>query len=327
MKTLADGNTRVGSPPRGRGRRRPHPRRNVPAGLTPARAGTAAAGGGGCDTDGAHPRAGGDGVTDRTSRAPEPGSPPRGRGRRPEAAVAGRREGLTPARAGTADGERRRLYHHPGSPPRGRGRPAPVTALVEARGLTPARAGTARRRRRACRAQRAHPRAGGDGGAVVVTDLGFHGSPPRGRGRRVARVSLGRGRGLTPARAGTATSMTGWCRPAGAHPRAGGDGAGLVASRNTRVGSPPRGRGRRRVHLRLEIGDGLTPARAGTASTRRPGCRRRRAHPRAGGDGCWVCCADKMYPGSPPRGRGRPDSIYPAAATGGLTPARAGTAA
>ncbi len=295
----------------------------------------------------AHPRVGGDGPRSAHTRPRQGGSPPRGRGR---PAVAGghadglgspprgrgRRRfslsaivarGLTPAWAGTA--------------------PRPALSMVRT-GLTPAWAGTALAGghpsrdarahprvggdgdfpsgRSAGRPARAHPRVGWDGDADGIDEPPMLGSPPRGRGR-LALVRLpGIERGLTPAWAGTAIP---WCNVAsacGAHPRMGGDGTGRPTGTKAGVGSPPHGRGRRRTPHGHQGRSGLTPAWAGTA--RRPGraARRRRAHPRVGGDGnprqvamCWAT-------GSPPRGRGRPRHRRQAGAAAGLTPAWAGTA-
>ncbi len=127
-------------------------------------------------------------------------------------------------------------------------------------------------------ARRAHPRAGGGADCVPhYTVSTLAGSPPRGRGRS-AGCAMPRSRGgLTPARAGTATDAfrSSWS------PRAGGD------------------------RLDRPVSAGLTPARAGGPWVPLMVCRRRGAHPRAGGDGQVRCRLAQQV--------------------GGLTPARAGT--
>ena len=294
-----------GSPPRGRGR---HPCADVKIGkegLTPARAGTAAAGGGGCDTHGAHPRAGGDGPALTRMSVAAPGSPPRGRGRRLPGSGHSTLRRLTPARAGTArspsgrgssprahpraggDGLQRdaTLGRREGSPPRGRGRRRAPGGRRWLGGLTPARAGTARAFPPKSTVNRAHPRAGGDGSDQLPASGYAQGSPPRGRGRRYRPDIPGSGAGLTPARAGTATGSGSGRPPRRAHPRAGGDGR-----RRTSPALPP---------------PGLTPARAGTAGAGDRPCRGSRAHPRAGGDGAPATTSLSSAAGSPPRGRGR----------------------
>ncbi len=152
-----------GSPPRGRGRHCSSLPLDGETGLTPARAGTASLMSRRYVSVGAHPRAGGDGKVKSAVQGLNPGSPPRGRGRLVDMDMVPPRNGLTPARAGTA----RELYNryqayrahpraggdgvdaltrpHPGegSPPRGRGRP-PVAGRAHCQHrLTPARAGTA----------------------------------------------------------------------------------------------------------------------------------------------------------------------------------------
>ena len=254
-----------GSPPRGRGRRAVVEEPSLVAGLTPARAGTAADRPRPLRHPWAHPRAGGD-----------------GRGLHPRRTVRG---GLTPARAGTAssrsspaprpgahpraggDGDNR-VPDSPadlGSPPRGRGRRdcGPMTPVRI--GLTPARAGTARLESSPRSPTAAHPRAGGDGVPVSGNQGTPPGSPPRGRGRRSTPSRSSAPPGLTPARAGTAKATP---QPPGtdwAHPRAGGDGMDAMLDLVDRMGSPPRGRGRRDGQG-ADHGEGrLTPARAGTA--------------------------------------------------------------
>ena len=254
------------------------------------------------------------------------GSPPRGRGRRSGPCSPPSPCRLTPARAGTAqpssatvtssgahpraggDGDIRR-WRQPlasGSPPRGRGRRTSSQDTLDGVGLTPARAGTAPESIRRMPSSRAHPRAGGDGAGLSSLEHSVAGSPPRGRGRQQHLLHRRRGRGLTPARAGTALRSPRPPWPSGAHPRAGGDGRiGLGAG---------------------VVVPGLTPARAGTAWARQPLTSLRRAHPRAGGDGVRGRSGSRSVRGSPPRGRGRPSLCGESRSCGGLTPARAGTA-
>ncbi len=336
----------TGSPPRGRGRQEPHPQRPVLRGLTPARAGTALRRRGSRGWSRAHPRAGGDGRTAIPSGTPMPGSPPRGRGRRRSVERTPDVHGLTPAPAGTAlraTPDQQRPKAHPraggdgsaagqvvtfpsGSPPRGRGRRRLQDGRRRRPGLTPARAGTAPAAARRGAPGGAHPRAGGDGLIGAPSRTHAVGSPPRGRGRPYRCISSGTRNGLTPARAGTAYKQRIEAARARAHPRAGGDGTATGFARTRSLGSPPRGRGRLPPNPSEHPGEGLTPARAGTAETDARCAPPGRAHPRAGGDGPpvpnWSLCAG----GSPPRGRGRPAGRPPRAPDAGLTPARAGTA-
>ena len=177
-------------------------------------------------------------------------------------------------------------------------------------------------------------------GRAITERFGEHACPfptttrltPRGRGRRALQRPRNRSRGLTPARAGTASARL--CREESsrAHPRAGGDGDGdgdgdgeIVTGIHSQ-GSPPRGRGRLGQLAVDTPPRGLTPARAGTAPRSPKATRTRRAHPRAGGDGFFLAATSSVSAGSPPRGRGRPRRGRVRRSRSGLTPARAGTA-
>ncbi len=336
----------LGSPPRGRGRRRGDRRLRREPGLTPAWAGTAGCGLGPPAEVWAHPRVGGDGSRWRSRSRSSAGSPPRGRGRRVPDAERGQRDGLTPAWAGTArskwawgplgwahprvggDGQARsrslRLIR--GSPPRGRGRRSEPPPAGGDRGLTPAWAGTAASRSSTPAVSRAHPRVGGDGTVRSCSASGAGGSPPRGRGRPAAVHDHSATVGLTPAWAGTAENCLIRRPRRRAHPRVGGDGDDVASDTGAAAGSPPRGRGRL-VGLPAHIGgDGLTPAWAGTATRSGPTATARWAHPRVGGDGVDAEMSVLYGAGSPPRGRGRPERLRNEAREAGLTPAWAGTA-
>ena len=153
------------------------------------------------------------------------------------------------------------------------------------------------------------------------------GSPPHGRGPPGESEAEAKLRGLTPAWAGTTRP----CRPdrrcRWAHPRMGGDHRSRPSSRGAASGSPPHGRGplpHRRVAASVF---GLTPAWAGTTMYCARGLRRRRAHPRMGGDHGTPIGYRPPKSGSPPHGRGpRPPPREPDSRSG-LTPAWAGTTA
>ncbi len=196
----------MGSPPRRRGRRPERWQHGGHLRLTPAQAGTAP-GVWSFDRPGwAHPRAGGDGLNQRSPRGCGRGSPPRRRGRPCICARTRCRRGLTPAQAGTACVVARRAGKSCGSPPRRRGRRVDSNGYITRRGLTPAQAGTApcwlyRQPR-----NRAHPRAGGDGAMSRIDSTIEWGSPPRRRGRLNTGGWGGQREGLTPAQAGTASA-------------------------------------------------------------------------------------------------------------------------
>ena len=150
------------------------------------------------------------------------GSPPRVRGKPPAftACKPGRR--ITPARAGKTNpdfdlvslqqdhpracGEN---SHSPrfatatsGSPPRVRGKPAGRRGLPVLRRITPARAGKTLHRKVSGRPREDHPRACGENRVCAAIGRPRLGSPPRVRGKLLARRVVDFMRRITPARAG-----------------------------------------------------------------------------------------------------------------------------
>ncbi len=92
-------------------------------------------------------------------------------------------------------------------------------------------------------------------------------------------------------------------------------------------GSPPHGRGTPEPVAGRAVGHGLTPAWAGnTAGCARRG-RRRRAHPRMGGEHPLTPTPPRGWLGSPPHGRGTPSCRTGSGDGSGLTPAWAGNTA
>ena len=182
-----------GSPPLARGRRCRSTRPDLPTGITPARAGTAArrwrSGGVGRD----HPRSRGDGTTMSTTPTADEGSPPLARGRPTADEADGQVDRITPARAGTAARRWRSGgvgRDHPrsrgdgftvqvkagarrGSPPLARGRRISRPPVGSRPGITPARAGTAGRTTTGRTRPWDHPRSRGDGLVVVPGEVGL----------------------------------------------------------------------------------------------------------------------------------------------------------
>ena len=89
-------------------------------------------------------------------------------------------------------------------------------------------------------------------------------------------------------------------------------------------GSSPRGRGKPTDEISRGIVHGLIPARAGKTGFLRPGHRRQRAHPRAGGENRVVNHVTTWQIGSSPRGRGKPKTVKVTVLEPRLIPARAG---
>ena len=152
----------------------------------------------------------------------------------------------------------------------------------------------------------AHPRVGGENPLTAAASAAADGSSPRGRGKHLVKRTPPYRQGLIPAWAG----KTGPCSPPSgrreAHPRVGGENPidNYVVER--RVGSSPRGRGKRRPY-RGRLGcSRLIPAWAGKTGTDQSRRVRRRAHPRVGGENRAYRGRPGGRRGSSPRGRGKP---------------------
>ena len=153
------------------------------------------------------------------------------------------------------------------------------------------------------------------------------GSPPRMRGRRPC-LGLHPGVwGLTPAHAEKTSTTSRSARTAPAHPRACGEDASMVFGVGPHAGPPPRMRGRRWDDWVGAQVPGLTPAHAGKTPTATPPARRTPAHPRACGEDLAYASSSRDEWGSPPRMRGRPQTIPAGRVRVGLTPAHAGKTA
>ena len=193
---------RQGSPPRGRGKVPPCQFGCIWLGITPAWAGKSSPRF--CTAPPAqdHPRVGGEKQARPGQVGPQPGSPPRGRGKAARRRSRRQLTGITPAWAGKSISVPSIQSGAGGSPPRGRGKGdcPPVGWLYL--GITPAWAG---KRVTNClwyQLNRDHPRVGGEKPAVPLPFLKFPGSPPRGRGKAYRATGHCTRRGITPAWAG-----------------------------------------------------------------------------------------------------------------------------
>ena len=175
-------------------------------------------------------------------------------------------------------------FFEKGSSPRGRGKLRVVFRQAASPGLIPARAGKTDPTDRSAGEAGAHPRAGGENARMTSTGTKRNGSSPRGRGKPDVRAMIDSVSGLIPARAGKTRCWPTGCRLLGAHPRAGGENALLVAFRCERHGSSPRGRGKRVLRNRRRVARGLIPARAGKTARACAHAMDCGAHPRAGGE-------------------------------------------
>ena len=213
------------------------------------------------------------------------------------------------------------------SPPRVRGaHPVGVAAHGVGR-LTPACAGSTSRRRSGARCWSTHPRVCGEHPSCSARRSSTNDSPPRVRGApSIARSARPVCR-LTPACAG---STCGPCRPLAApttHPRVCGEHEVSALFGFELVDSPPRVRGARRSRRRGRRTGRLTPACAGSTSTR-PGCgTSTTTHPRVCGEHDSQVPASFARDDSPPRVRGARAITQQNVRIARLTPACAGSTA
>ena len=150
------------------------------------------------------------------------------------------------------------------------------------------------------------------------------GSPPRGRGKAGRQRGRDTGRGITPAWAGKRFNCVCIVDIDRDHPRVGGEKAAGRKGVLPCLGSPPRGRGKARQDFRPEHRPGITPAWAGKRIRSKSGGSNWRDHPRVGGEKSRSCCCSGVYPGSPPRGRGKGSTQPCSEQNAGITPAWAG---
>ena len=110
---------------------------------------------------------------------------------------------------------------------------------------------------------RDHPRVCGEKKQIKLGTVDDTGSPPRVRGKGKIMATKYAGQGITPACAGKRCAGQGAVRARQDHPRVCGEKYHTRLPRSTRLGSPPRVRGKALVFLRVGIRHGITPACAG----------------------------------------------------------------
>ena len=174
------------------------------------------------------------------------------------------------------------------------------------------------------RSSGAHPRTGGENMQAAMQLTRDNGSSPHGRGKRGGQRHGRVLHGLIPARAGKTRLKRGSLKRPGAHPRTGGENAVMHGYSIYTRGSSPHGRGKLVTDPRLELGDGLIPARAGKTWRRRAWRRPAPAHPRTGGENRVREPRFDLDTGSSPHGRGKRLELDLRAILERLIPARAG---
>ena len=150
-----------------------------------------------------------------------------------------------------------------GSPPRGRGKGGPGVNIAGKTRITPAWAGKRHKAVLSSGRYGDHPRVGGEKAGLLLPVVSQQGSPPRGRGKDLAKSARWKGAGITPAWAGKRCERQGRTSTGRDHPRVGGEKYIFPDSLTSPVGSPPRGRGKAILRAALWLAGRITPAWAG----------------------------------------------------------------
>ena len=160
---------------------------------------------------------------------------------------------------------------------------------------------------------------------MVLRELSWnHGSPPRMRGKPVARLQDGQRPRITPAHAGKTGVHGRGAFSAADHPRACGEnGYGRLRS-GSMDGSPPRMRGKLLKETENLPQIRITPAHAGKTISSIFELGSGSDHPRACGENTWSNILRVLDNGSPPRMRGKPSETFADGNTIRITPAHAG---
>ena len=150
-----------------------------------------------------------------------------------------------------------------GSPPRMRGKAPSLAVLGACIGITPAYAGKSSRKWCGCRVRWDHPRVCGEKYRSAVMGTMMLGSPPRMRGKAIGWEASPPGVGITPAYAGKSVTDAKYTFNGWDHPRVCGEKTSSSTRCTSHRGSPPRMRGKGRVHRLMRLRHGITPAYAG----------------------------------------------------------------
>ena len=150
------------------------------------------------------------------------------------------------------------------------------------------------------------------------------GSPPHGRGKGSQRKLPRRSPGITPAWAGKSRTGFYGITSNEDHPRMGGEKGFRTIIPFTTGGSPPHGRGKVSSVSMCTRSPGITPAWAGKRVPILWVIQLQWDHPRVGGEKSFTNIVIHLFPGSPPRGRGKVILLLSTRKASRITPAWAG---
>ena len=205
-----------------------------------------------------------------------------------------------------------------------RGKGTNVNRAERTAGITPACAG----KRTSFDADMAnsgdHPRVCGEKKKMQPRKDKRMGSPPRVRGKAQESFLILCHHGITPACAGKRTVTTKEAFQKQDHPRVCGEKRHTTKPEHSKIGSPPRVRGKEPEKYDIKAEQGITPACAGKSRRRYGAQVCRQDHPRVCGEkgGTWT--QTELNQGSPPRVRGKEQYEHRRLHPLGITPACAG---
>ena len=165
---------------------------------------------------------------------------------------------------------------------------------------------------------------GGEKHGVIFVNVGWPGSPPRGRGKGGHSDDCRRTHGITPAWAGKSCGLHVYIYCIQDHPRVGGEKCRGAPAATLPPGSPPRGRGKVLDVVRFVGFLRITPAWAGKSRRGHIRTEADQDHPRVGGEKNSSGGLELIDFGSPPRGRGKARGVLYSVCKERITPAWAG---
>ena len=212
-----------------------------------------------------------------------------------------------------------------GSSPLARGAPVVVDDGDPHRGIIPARAGSTSWRSSSRSPTRDHPRSRGEHLGQSRITRAVRGSSPLARGAHRRPLLVGHRGGIIPARAGSTPSAFMTCTAARDHPRSRGEHSSGCSTRKVMRGSSPLARGAHMDAPVPRVRPGISPARAGSTSTRRSRGPSTRDHPRSRGEHSSYRSMIPYGVGSSPLARGALHLQHRRVPDEGIIPARAGS--
>lgn len=157
-----------------------------------------------------------------------------------------------------------------GSPPRGRGKGKNTDRAGRTPRITPAWAGKRTQDSTRTTLPQDHPRMGGEKHHSPQAVAPFPGSPRRGRGKVLVDSEIRPLHRITPAQTGKGRCSSAKGKAVQDHPRMGEEKGVVPADITSRLGSPPRGRGKDSFIVHCHACVGITPAWAGKSPASQP---------------------------------------------------------